>query len=67
MQAIILSSRLKEMLMNVNSHDTFQGMYKPIKLVYRPSEPFFIVRQVISMVQSLIHYLNWKGDDKHTE
>ncbi|KAK9931242.1 hypothetical protein M0R45_018528 [Rubus argutus] len=44
-QAIILSSRLKEMLMNVDSHDTFQGMYKPIKLVYRPSEPFFIVRQ----------------------
>ncbi|XP_050373609.1 LOW QUALITY PROTEIN: actin-related protein 2/3 complex subunit 2B [Argentina anserina] len=44
-QATILSSQLKEILTNVNSHDSFQGMYKPIKLVYRPSEPFFIIRQ----------------------
>lgn len=45
-QAVILSSQLKEMLMNVSSQDTFQGMYKAIKLVYHPREPFFIVRQV---------------------
>nr|XP_004296402.2 PREDICTED: actin-related protein 2/3 complex subunit 2B isoform X1 [Fragaria vesca subsp. vesca] len=44
-QSIILSSRLKEILTNVNSYDSFQGMYKPIKLLYRPSEPFFIIRQ----------------------
>ncbi|XP_024192423.1 actin-related protein 2/3 complex subunit 2B isoform X2 [Rosa chinensis] len=44
-QARILSSRLKEILMNVNSQDSYQGMYKPIKLVYRPSEPFFIIIQ----------------------
>ncbi|CAL8990085.1 unnamed protein product [Prunus brigantina] len=44
-QAVILSSQLKEMLMNVSSQDTFQGMYKTIKLVYHPREPFFIVRQ----------------------
>lgn len=45
-QAVILSSQLKEMLMNVSSQDTFQGMYKTIKLVYHPREPFFIVTQV---------------------
>lgn len=44
-QAIILSSQLKEMLSNVNSQVTFQGMYKPIKLVYHPREPFFVIRQ----------------------
>ncbi|BBG92551.1 actin-related protein C2B [Prunus dulcis] len=44
-QAVILSSQLKEMLMNVSSQDTFQGMYKTIKLVYHPRQPFFIVRQ----------------------
>ncbi|KAK9905997.1 hypothetical protein M0R45_000122 [Rubus argutus] len=42
-QAIILSSRLKEMLMNIDSHDTFQGMYKPIKLVYRPTTEIIAV------------------------
>ncbi|XP_050239260.1 actin-related protein 2/3 complex subunit 2B [Quercus robur] len=44
-QAVLLSSQLKEMLQNVNSQVTFQGMYKPIKLVYHPREPFFVVRQ----------------------
>lgn len=45
-QAVILSSQLKEMLMNVNPQDTSQGMYKPLKLEYHPREPFFIIRQV---------------------
>ncbi|XP_075655653.1 actin-related protein 2/3 complex subunit 2B isoform X1 [Castanea sativa] len=44
-QAVLLSSQLREMLQNVNSQVTFQGMYKPIKLVYHPREPFFVVRQ----------------------
>ncbi|KAM1216489.1 hypothetical protein ACFX2I_012727 [Malus domestica] len=44
-QAVILSSQLKEMLTNVNSQDTSQGMYKPLKLEYHPKEPFFIIRQ----------------------
>ncbi|KAJ6719369.1 ACTIN-RELATED PROTEIN 2/3 COMPLEX SUBUNIT 2B [Salix purpurea] len=44
-QAVILSSQLKEMLRNVNSQDTSQGMNKPIKLVYHPREPFYIIRQ----------------------
>lgn len=41
------------MLTNVNSQDTSQGMYKPLKLEYHPKEPFFIIRQVISTAQSL--------------
>lgn len=45
--SVILSSQLKEMLWNVNSDDALQGMYKPIKLVYHPREPFFLIRQVI--------------------
>ncbi|XVF38518.1 hypothetical protein REPUB_Repub20aG0108900 [Reevesia pubescens] len=44
-QAVILSSQLKEMLQNVNSWDASQGMYKPIKLVYHPREPFYVIRQ----------------------
>ncbi|KAJ6988708.1 hypothetical protein NC653_021590 [Populus alba x Populus x berolinensis] len=44
-QAVILCSQLKEMLRNVNSQDTSQGMNKPIKLVYHPREPFYVIRQ----------------------
>jgi len=48
-QSVILSSQLKEILRNVNSDAASQGMYKPIKLIYHPREPFFVIRQVISM------------------
>ncbi|CAI8601891.1 unnamed protein product [Vicia faba] len=44
-QSVILSSQLKEILWNVNSDDASPGMYKPIKLVYHPREPFFVIRQ----------------------
>ncbi|KAF3666054.1 Actin-related protein 2/3 complex subunit 2B [Capsicum annuum] len=44
-QGVILSSQLEEMLMNVNSQDVAQGMYKPIKLVYHPREPFYVIKQ----------------------
>ncbi|XP_057959696.1 actin-related protein 2/3 complex subunit 2B [Malania oleifera] len=44
-QTIILSSQLKEILRNASSKDTFQGIYKPIKLVYHPREPFFVIIQ----------------------
>ncbi|KAL2325910.1 hypothetical protein Fmac_024968 [Flemingia macrophylla] len=43
--SVILSSQLKEILWNANSNDELQGMYKPIKLVYHPREPFFLIRQ----------------------
>lgn len=45
-QAVILSSQLKELLRNVSSQDASQGKYKPIKLVYHPREPFFVIKQV---------------------
>ncbi|KAI8566531.1 hypothetical protein RHMOL_Rhmol02G0047700 [Rhododendron molle] len=44
-QAVILSSQLKELLRNVSSQDASQGKYKPIKLVYHPREPFFVIKQ----------------------
>ncbi|GAV70614.1 P34-Arc domain-containing protein [Cephalotus follicularis] len=44
-QAVILTSQLKEMLRNVNSQDASCGMYKPIKLVYHLREPFYVIRQ----------------------
>ncbi|KAF7807133.1 actin-related protein 2/3 complex subunit 2B isoform X1 [Senna tora] len=44
-ESVVLSSQLKEILQNVNSHDTVKGMYKPIKLFYHPREPFFVIRQ----------------------
>ncbi|OMO95368.1 ARP2/3 complex, 34kDa subunit (p34-Arc) [Corchorus olitorius] len=44
-QAVILSSQLKEMLLSVNSWDASLGTSKPIKLVYHPREPFYVIRQ----------------------
>lgn len=44
-QAVILSSQLKELLRNVSLQDESQGNYKPIKLVYQPREPFFVIKQ----------------------
>lgn len=52
-QGVILSSQLEEMLMNVNSQDVAQGMYKPIKLVYHPREPFYVIKQVIRIMIEL--------------
>ncbi|XP_017608998.1 actin-related protein 2/3 complex subunit 2B isoform X2 [Gossypium arboreum] len=52
-QAVILSSQLKEMLQNVNSGDSSQGTYKPIKLIYHPKEPFYVIRQELIDVVSL--------------
>ncbi|OIV90006.1 hypothetical protein TanjilG_00352, partial [Lupinus angustifolius] len=51
-QSVILSSQLKEILWNVNSDVTMQGMFKPIKLVYHPREPFFIIMQELVDVGS---------------
>ncbi|XP_006420322.2 actin-related protein 2/3 complex subunit 2B isoform X1 [Citrus clementina] len=48
-QATILSSQLKEMLWTVNSEDTFQGMCKPIKLVYHPRETFYVIKQPLKI------------------
>ncbi|EHA8587102.1 putative protein BREAST CANCER SUSCEPTIBILITY 1 [Cocos nucifera] len=44
LQAVILSSQLKDMLWNLGSQDMAYGMSKPIKLVYHPREPFFVIR-----------------------
>ncbi|XP_024983313.1 actin-related protein 2/3 complex subunit 2B [Cynara cardunculus var. scolymus] len=44
-QAVILSSQLREILRNVNTQEISQGNYKPIKLVYHPREPFYVVKQ----------------------
>ncbi|KAK4388116.1 Actin-related protein 2/3 complex subunitB [Sesamum angolense] len=44
-QAVILSSQLKEILRNVDSYEVSRGLYKPIKLVYHPREPFFVIKQ----------------------
>ncbi|XP_015949306.1 actin-related protein 2/3 complex subunit 2B isoform X2 [Arachis duranensis] len=43
--SVILSSQLKEILWNFNSDNAIKGMHKPIKLVYNPREPFFVIRQ----------------------
>lgn len=47
-QAAILSSQLKEILRNVDSDERFRGIHKPIKLIYHPREPFFVIKQVRS-------------------
>ncbi|KAG2308930.1 hypothetical protein Bca52824_028678 [Brassica carinata] len=52
-QAIILSSQLKEMLKSLNFQDDSQAMNnnnnnnnrRPIRIVYHPSEPFYVFRQ----------------------
>ncbi|PIA36272.1 hypothetical protein AQUCO_03400286v1 [Aquilegia coerulea] len=44
LQAMMVSSQLKEMLWNFGSQDTSYGMHKPIKLIYHPGEPFYVIR-----------------------
>lgn len=47
-QALILSSQLKEMLKVVNFQENSQAMNndRPIRIVYHPSEPFYVFKQV---------------------
>lgn len=66
-QAVILSSQLKEMLTNVNSPTLFEGTFRPIKLVYHPREPFFVIKQA-SQNFIMFHLIrNSKGEDIFTE
>ncbi|KAF5202277.1 Actin-related protein 2/3 complex subunit 2B [Thalictrum thalictroides] len=44
LQAVIVSSQLKKMLWNFGSQDTTYGMHKPIKFIYHPGEPFYVIR-----------------------
>ncbi|ESQ51932.1 hypothetical protein EUTSA_v10017931mg, partial [Eutrema salsugineum] len=46
-QALILSSQLKEMLKVMNFQDDSQAMNnnRPIRIVYHPSEPFYVFKQ----------------------
>ncbi|XP_021752325.1 actin-related protein 2/3 complex subunit 2B-like isoform X2 [Chenopodium quinoa] len=43
--SVILSSQLKEMLRNFSAEDAPEGTYKPIKCIYHPREPLFVIRQ----------------------
>ncbi|KAL4190518.1 hypothetical protein AMTRI_Chr07g76110 [Amborella trichopoda] len=44
LRAVLLGSQLKEMLWTLCSQDDVHGGYKPIKLMYHPGEPFFVIR-----------------------
>ncbi|XP_068653700.1 actin-related protein 2/3 complex subunit 2B [Aristolochia californica] len=44
LQGVILSSQLKDILWNLGSQVPSEGMYRPIKLIHHPKEPFFIIR-----------------------
>uniref|UniRef100_A0A1D1Z0N6 Arp2/3 complex 34 kDa subunit n=1 Tax=Anthurium amnicola TaxID=1678845 RepID=A0A1D1Z0N6_9ARAE len=44
LQAVVLSSQLNDMLWNLGSRDISHGMHRPIKLVFHPREPFFVIR-----------------------
>ncbi|KAL4024748.1 hypothetical protein IC575_013118 [Cucumis melo] len=59
-QAVIISSQLKEVLRNVNSPTLFQGISRPIKLVYHPREPFFVVKQPQKIL--IIYPIRFKED-----
>ncbi|KAK4478221.1 hypothetical protein RD792_017504 [Penstemon davidsonii] len=45
-QAVILSSQLKDLLRKVDSQEVSREIYKPIKLIYHPREPFFVIKQL---------------------
>ncbi|CAA0374344.1 Arp2/3 complex subunit 2/4 [Arabidopsis thaliana x Arabidopsis arenosa] len=46
LQAIILSSQLKEMLRSLNFQDDSRSINNmPIRIVYHPSEPFYVFKQ----------------------
>ncbi|KAL1206163.1 Actin-related protein 2/3 complex subunit 2B [Cardamine amara subsp. amara] len=44
-QALMLSSQLKEMLRNLNLQDDSRPNNKPIRIVYHPNEPFYVFKQ----------------------
>ncbi|CAO2832198.1 unnamed protein product [Amaranthus hypochondriacus] len=44
-ESVILSSQLKEMLGNFSTENASECTSKPIRIVYRPGEPFFVLRQ----------------------
>ncbi|OAY63389.1 Actin-related protein 2/3 complex subunit 2B, partial [Ananas comosus] len=44
LQAVILSSQLKDILWNLGSKERVHATCKPFKLVYHPQEPFFVSR-----------------------
>ncbi|XP_018437269.1 actin-related protein 2/3 complex subunit 2B isoform X3 [Raphanus sativus] len=64
-QALILSSQLKEMLKRLNFQDNSQAMNNnnnnwPIRIVYHPSEPFYVFRQPEKI--TAVFPMNFKDD-----
>ncbi|XP_071700454.1 actin-related protein 2/3 complex subunit 2B-like isoform X1 [Rutidosis leptorrhynchoides] len=52
-QAAILSSKLKEILTRVSTHEITEGTCKPIKLVYHPNVLFYFVKHVVDSFATL--------------
>ncbi|XP_071706552.1 actin-related protein 2/3 complex subunit 2B-like isoform X1 [Rutidosis leptorrhynchoides] len=52
-QAAILSSKLKEILTRISTHEITEGTCKPIKLVYHPNVPFYFVKHVVDSFATL--------------
>ncbi|XP_022892715.1 actin-related protein 2/3 complex subunit 2B-like [Olea europaea var. sylvestris] len=61
-QAVVLSSQLKEMLRNVESQEISQGRYKPIKLIYHPGELFYVIKQPAKITAVFPMRLKEKAD-----
>ncbi|KZV55523.1 actin-related protein 2/3 complex subunit 2B-like [Dorcoceras hygrometricum] len=43
-QAVILISQLKDLLRNADLHEGSRGTCRPIKLIYHPRDPFFVIK-----------------------
>ncbi|KAG9445772.1 hypothetical protein H6P81_011900 [Aristolochia fimbriata] len=50
LQGVILSSQLKDIIWNLGSQVPVEGMYRPIKLIYHPREPFFVIRMTEKII-----------------
>ncbi|XP_051152647.1 actin-related protein 2/3 complex subunit 2B isoform X2 [Andrographis paniculata] len=59
-QALILSSQLKQVLKNIEIYQEI-ALYKPIKLTYHPKEPFFLIKQAEKM--TAIFPMRFKEDE----
>ncbi|KAJ8499597.1 hypothetical protein OPV22_010149 [Ensete ventricosum] len=60
LQAVILSSQMKEMLWNLEPKYTGNGMCNPIKIVYQPKEPFFVIKMLEKT--TVIYPMRFKDD-----
>ncbi|XP_042378029.1 actin-related protein 2/3 complex subunit 2B-like [Zingiber officinale] len=59
-QSVILSLQLKDMLCSLKLKDVGSGICRPVKIVYQPREPFFVIKMPEKV--TVIYPMRFKDD-----